>query len=100
MGVNIGEDFGLYGYRCSTTSPTLVYFKRGSCVLARDVGRCGTLGRSGTLPTNFFSEDPSYDLPLKKRPTASQRPTSFIENNINTHKYKTNVEAQYIIMIC
>ena len=90
MGVNIGGDFSIYGYRCSTTTTTLVFFKGGSCVLGRDVGRCGTLGRSGTLPTTLFPERPSYDRPLKKRPAASQRPTSFIENNINTHKYETN----------
>ena len=42
MGVNIGGDFSIYGYRCSTTTTTLVFFKGGSCVL----GAGGTTGVS------------------------------------------------------
>jgi len=63
---------------------------RGTPSCVNIVSWGGTLGRSGTLSTNLFPERPSYDRPLKKRPAASQRPTSFIENNINTHKYETN----------
>ena len=40
MGVNIGRDFGLYGYRCSTTTTTLVFFKGGFfCLGVGDEGR-------------------------------------------------------------
>ena len=53
----------------------------------------GTMRGAGAQRGAVFkllSERPSYDRPLKKRPTAPRAPL-LIVINIYTHKYKTNV---------
>ena len=53
MGVNIGGDFSIYGYRCSTTTTPLVFFKGARLTLyivGRDRGTPSCLGTERGAP--------------------------------------------------